>query len=71
MAIPFLLNDRVGTLSAHNLELVATVLWLNVIVPPAVRLLDLRGRWVVLFFTSKYIYTVRVLCGGTRYVPAL
>lgn len=47
VGIPFLLNDRMGTLSADNLELVATVLWLNVIVPPALRLLDIRGRYMV------------------------
>ncbi|CAM9253148.1 unnamed protein product, partial [Laminaria digitata] len=43
--IPFFLNERVGTLTEANLELVATVLWLNVFVPPAIRLLDVRGRW--------------------------
>lgn len=42
--IPFLLNDHLGTLTDDNLELVANVLWLNVIVPPALRLLDVRGR---------------------------
>lgn len=48
--IPFVLNDHVGTLTADNLELVATVLWFNVFVPPAVRLLDLRGRCVGVAF---------------------
>lgn len=42
--IPFLLNDHVGTLTEDNLRLMATVLWLNAFVPPAIRLLDLPGR---------------------------
>lgn len=46
VAIPFFLNERLLTLSADNLELVVTVLWLNAFVPPAVRLLDIRGRCV-------------------------
>eukprot|EP00752_Nemacystus_decipiens_P005744 g5197.t1 len=45
VAIPFFLNERLLTLSADNLELVISVLWLNAFIPPAVRVLDLRGRW--------------------------
>ncbi|CAM9879053.1 unnamed protein product [Ectocarpus sp. 4 AP-2014] len=43
--IPFWLNDRLGTLTENNLELVVTVLWLNAFVPTFIRLLDIRGRW--------------------------
>ncbi|CBJ32197.1 conserved unknown protein [Ectocarpus siliculosus] len=43
--IPFWLNDRLGTLTESNLELVVTVLWLNAFVPTFIRLLDIRGRW--------------------------
>ncbi|CAM9767689.1 unnamed protein product, partial [Ectocarpus sp. 8 AP-2014] len=42
--IPFWLNDRLGTLTENNLELVVTVLWLNAFVPTFIRLLDIRGR---------------------------
>ena len=46
VAIPFFLNERLLTLTTDNLELVVTVLWLNAFVPPAIRLLDIRGRCV-------------------------
>lgn len=44
VAIPLLLKERRQTLMEDNIELVANLLWLNLVVPPALRLVDFRGR---------------------------